>query len=48
MTNKKPNTKTDTSADLVEIKQLLAQMAKYIRFMAECEAMKHGVELHDS
>lgn len=49
MTNKKPTTaKNDASADLNEIKQLLVQIMKYVRFMAECEAMKHGVELHDS
>lgn len=53
-TNKKPALKPerDTSKDLaVMTAMILSEIEKvnrYLKFLAECEAMKHGIELHDS
>lgn len=53
-TNKKPVSKTerDTSKDLpIMVAMILSEIERtnrYLKFLAECEAMKHGVELHDS
>lgn len=53
-TNKKPVSKPerDTSKDLpIMVAMILSEIERtnrYLKFLAECEAMKHGVELHDS
>lgn len=53
-TNKKPASKQgrDTSKDMVIMTAIilseLEKANRYLKFLAECEAMKHGIELHDS